>query len=373
MALLGPRQCGKSTLAKALLARVPRSTYLDLERPSDLRKLQEPELYFDHHRDDLVCLDEIQRKPELFPLLRSEIDALRRPGRLLILGSASPALLRQSSESLAGRISYLELTPFLLGEAVPPGGDPRSLWLRGGYPDSFLAASDPKSVLWRQNFVRTYLERDLPQWGFRIPAGTVERFWRMCAHHHGQLINRSSIGESLGVSHTTVSSHLDVLADTFMVRLLPPLVPNLKKRLVKTPRLYIRDTGILHSLLDIESLDDLLSHPLLGASWKGFVVEQILSSLEGWRGSFYRTASGAELDLVLEKGRTRLAIECKVSPSPVVGRGFWTALSDLDVSEAWVVAPVKEPYPIDKRVTVGSLEFVLAALSSRGGARTAES
>jgi len=359
VAILGPRQSGKSTLAKAIMEGKTDRIYLDLERPSDLQKLSEPELFFDLHKDKLICLDEIQRAPELFPILRSVIDERRRKGQFLILGSASPSLIRQSSETLAGRIAYLELTPFLLSEIVKSEKGSDSHWLRGGFPDSFLARSDQVSLQWRQNFIQTFLERDIPQLGIRIPSKTLERLWKMCAHHHGQLLNQSRLGESLGTSHTTIRSYLDLLSETFMLRILPPLLPNLRKRLIKSPRIYLRDSGILHSLLDIESHDDLLGHPVRGASWEGWVIENILGELSGWRGYFYRTATGAELDLVLEKGRKRIAVECKLSAAPQVNQGFWNALSDLEITEAWMIAPVKQSYPIRKGVMVIPLiEFI---------------
>lgn len=359
VAVVGPRQCGKSTLARALIGRRKDAVYLDLERPSDRRRLAEPELFFDLHRNQLVCLDEIHRVPELFAVLRGVIDADRRPGRFLVLGSASRDLLRQSSESLAGRIAYLELTPFLLAEMPVRIRSIESLWLRGGFPESVLARSGVISSQWRRDFVRTFLERDVPQFGVRIPSGSIERLWRMCAHHHGQLLNQSRLGESLGVSHTTIRSYLELLAATFMVRLLPPLLPNLKKRLVKSPRLFVRDSGILHTLLDIETHDDLLGHPVRGASWEGWVIENVLGSLPDWRGYYYRTASGAEVDLVLEKGQRRVAIECKASAAPAVSAGFWSALEDLGVTEAWVIAPVPDRYPIGKGVEVASLPAFL--------------
>ena len=359
VAILGPRQSGKSTLAKAIMEKRPDRTYLDLERPSDLQKLAEPELFFDLHQEKLICLDEIQRRPEIFPILRSVIDERRRKGQFLILGSASPSLIRQSSETLAGRIAYLELSPFLLSEVENLTKGLETHWLRGGFPDSFLARSDQESHQWRQNFIQTFLERDIPQLGIRIPSRTLERLWKMCAHHHGQLLNQSRLGESLGVSHTTIRSYLDLLSETFMLRILPPLLPNLRKRLIKSPRIYLRDTGILHSLLDIENHDELLGHPVRGASWEGWVIENILGEFPGWHGYFYRTATGVELDLVLEKGRKRIAVECKLSAAPEVGQGFWTALSDLEISEGWIIAPVKQSYPLKKGVMVASLhEFV---------------
>jgi len=359
VAILGPRQSGKSTLAKAIMEGRLDRTYLDLERPSDLQKLAEPELFFDLHKGELICLDEIQRAPEIFPILRSVIDDHRRKGQFLILGSASPSLIRQSSETLAGRIAYLELTPFLLSEVGKSVKGFEIHWLRGGFPDSFLARSEQESLQWRQNFIQTFLERDIPQLGIRIASRTLERLWKMCAHHHGQLLNQSRLGESLGVSHTSIRSYLDLLSETFMLRILPPLLPNLRKRLIKSPRVYLRDSGILHSLLDIENHGDLLGHPVRGASWEGWAIENILDEFPGWRGYFYRTSTGAELDLVLEKGRKRIAVECKLSAAPEVGQGFWSALADLEINETWIIAPVKQSYPIKKGVTVAPLmEFI---------------
>ena len=314
----------------------------------------------------MICLDEIQRTPEIFPILRSVIDERRRKGQFLILGSASPNLIRQSSETLAGRIAYLKLTPFLLSEVEKSAKGFERHWLRGGFPDSFLARSDEESLQWRENFIQTFLERDIPQLGIRIPSRTLERLWKMCAHHHGQLLNQSRLGESLGVSHTTIRSYLDLLSETYMLRILPPLLPNLRKRLIKSPRIYLRDSGILHALLDIESPDDLLGHPVRGFSWEGWVIENVLGEFPDWRGYFYRTAAGAELDLVLEKGRKRIAIECKLSAAPEVGQGFWSALADLEINEAWIIAPVKQSYPLKKGVTVAPLIDFIASRRNSG-------
>lgn len=367
VAILGPRQCGKSTLAKALLENRPDAVHLDLEKRSDAARLADPELFFETHAGDLVCLDEIQRLPEIFSVLRSVIDEDRRSGRFLILGSASRELIRQSSESLAGRLQYLELTPFLAGEAADAGVEVRRYLLRGGFPPSVLAESDGASMRWRQGFLSTFLERDIPQLGVTIPAGSLERLWRMTAHHHGQILNLSQLGGSLGVSHTTARAYVDLLVRTFMIRLLPPLAANTAKRLVKSPRLYLRDSGILHALLDIESMDDLLGHPVFGPSWEGMVIENVLAHLPTWRGYFYRTARGAEIDLVIEKGRTRIAIECKASSAPEPSAGFWTALGDVKPRQAWIVAPVQGSYRLAKDVTVSSLEACLAALPSAPG------
>lgn len=366
VAVLGPRQCGKTTLIRETLGDLPGVVYLDLERPSDLARLSEPELFFGLHRSQgtasLFCLDEIQRAPELFPLLRSLVDEERRNGQFLLLGSASRDLLRQTSESLAGRIAYLELTPFLASElSEDPGALPR-LWVRGGFPRSFLAAGDESSRAWRESFVLTFIERDLPQLGFNAPAPLIQRLWRMLAHLHGQTLNSSQLGTALGVSHMTIRSYLDILTQTFMVRLLEPYAANTKKRLVKSPKIYLRDTGILHTLLQIDHLDDLLAHPGCGESWEGLVIENVIATLPRWQPSFYRTAAGAEIDLVLERGQRRLAIECKASTAPTVSRGFWSALEDLEIEEAWIVAPVTEPYPLRPGVTVAPLRVLLERL-----------
>lgn len=367
VALLGPRQCGKTTLAQEILAARPGAVYLDLERPSDLRKLSDPELFFALQRregkGELICLDEIQRVPELFPVLRSVLDEEPRNGQLLLLGSASRDLLRQTSESLAGRIRYLELTPLHASEV---GADDTAslarLWLRGGFPRSYLAGSDESSRQWRESFVRTFLERDIPQLGFNVPAAALGRLWRMLAHLHGQVLNASKLGTSLGISHTTVRSHLDLLSQTFMVRLLEPFEANLKKRLVKSPKVYLRDSGLLHSLLEIDDEGDLLAHPILGESWEGLVIENVIANLPGWQASFYRTSEGAEIDLILTRGQKRIAIECKAATAPTVSRGFWSALEDIQADEAWIVAPVDAAYPLRQGVMVSPLGELLARL-----------
>jgi len=352
--ILGPRQCGKSTLAKAIISEIGGAVYLDLERPSDVSKLRDPEAFFSLNSGKLICLDEIQRVPELFPVLRSVMDENRKNGQFIILGSASPDLIKQSSETLAGRISYFELTPFVLKEVSEDNHlkTLRKLWLRGGFPRSYLASNEKESIEWRLDFIRTFLERDIPQLGFRTPAKTLERFWRICAHLHGQLLNSSKLGESMGVSHHTVRSYVDMLEQSFVLRVLRPYESNLRKRLIKSPKIYIRDSGILHALLSIENHNDLLGHPVYGASWEGLVMENILPLLPNWKASFYRTSYGSEIDLILEKGNKRVAIECKGSTSPNLTRGFWNAVSELKFKEVWVIAPVKEAYPIEKGIMV---------------------
>lgn len=365
VAIIGARQCGKTTLAQKIIAKNRTAIYLDLEKNSDRNKLQDPEAFFRLNAHRLICLDEIQRIPELFPLLRSMIDENRRNGQFLILGSASPGLLKQSSESLAGRISYVHLSPFVLGE-VPNGknGHPdRKLWLRGGFPRSYLAHTEASSLEWRQDFIHTFLERDIPQLGFQIPARRLERLWQMLAHIQGGLLNSSKLGESLGVSHHTVRTYLEMLEQTFMLRILPPFAANLKKRLVKSPKIYIRDSGILHALLDIETQNDLLGHPVYGPSWEGFVIENICSTHPDWHPHFFRSSSGAEIDLILTKGRRRVAIECKASSAPRVNRSFFNALQDLEIKEAWVLAPVSGAYPLKEKIFVSALDEFLKKFS----------
>jgi len=361
VAIIGARQCGKTTLAKKVIAKNKSAIYLDLEKNSDRNKLQDPEAFLRLNAHRLICLDEIQRIPELFPLLRSMIDENNRNGQFLILGSASPGLLKQSSETLAGRISYVHLSPFVMSElqAERDGGLDRKLWLRGGFPRSYLARAEPSSLEWRQDFIRTFLERDIPQLGFQIPARRLERLWQMLAHIQGQLLNSSKLGESLGVSHHTVRTYVEMLEQTFMLRILQPYAANLKKRLVKSPKIYIRDAGILHALLDIETQNDLLGHPVYGASWEGFVIENICSTNPEWRPYFFRSSSGAEIDLILTKGRRRVAIECKASSAPQVRRSFFNALKDLEIKEAWVLAPVSGSYPLKGEIFVcAPVEFL---------------
>lgn len=349
-AILGPRQCGKTSLAKAI-SNTRNSVYLDLERPADLRRLREPELFLDEHKSHLICLDEIQRVPDLFPVLRGWVDR-NRDARILILGSASRDLIRQSSESLAGRIAYMELGPFGSREVYGQGISEKALWMRGGFPDSLLASSDEASVRWRESFIQTFLERDIPAFGFQIPARTLGRVWSMCAHYHGQTLNASALGKSLGASHTSVRRYVELLSQTFMLRILPPFDANLKKRLVKAPKIYLRDSGVLHSLLGIDRFSDLLGHPLYGASWEGFALEQVLLRFPRWKSGFYRTSDGTEMDLVLEKGGRRMGFEFKASTAPSVTKGFWNSFDALGLDEAFVVAPVESGYSIRENVRV---------------------
>lgn len=347
--LIGPRQAGKTTLAKMILQKTePTPLYLDLELSSDVNKLLDPEMYLRRYEDRLVIIDEVQRMPELFPLMRAMVDQKRRAGRFLVLGSASPALVRQASETLAGRIVYRELLPFSLDE-IGCGNTDR-LWLRGGYPLSYLAAGNDESYSWREAFIRTYLEMDIPQLGIRVPALQLRRFWTMLAHSHGQLWNASKIAGSLGISAPTAKHYLDILSDTFVVRQLQPFFANVKKRLIKSPKVYLRDAGLFHTLMRIKEKEDLDAHPSAGASWEGFIIEQIIAAKpDGWEAYFYRTSAGAEIDLLLLDDNDRpVAVEIKYSLSPKPGKGFWSAIDDLACEKAFVVFPGDESYPLQK-------------------------
>lgn len=357
VAILGPRQCGKSTLAKAFLNNLP-SAYLDLQDRIDRNKLFEPELFFDRHREELICLDEIQRLPDFFSILRSEIDRDRRPGRFLILGSASRDLIRQSTESLAGRIAYLDLSPFLIQE-LEGKTTWQTLWLRGGFPDSVLARDDNDSFEWRRDFIRTFMERDIPNLGFNIPIPVIERLWILIAHYHGQTINYNKLAGAADISIPTLKKYLSILEQTYMIRLLKPAEKNLKKRLIKSPKVYLRDTGILHNLLDIEEYDHLLANPVAVASWESFAMENILSAYSHWRPSFLRTSNGAEIDLILERANRLLLFEFKLSKAPKPSRGFYELKEALQPEAAHVIAPVDSSYEIRQGVQVATLEMFL--------------
>jgi predicted AAA+ superfamily ATPase len=371
VALLGPRQAGKTTLALSLEEQLkPQALYLDLELPSDRAKLADPELYLSQHRDRLVILDEIHRLPDIFQTLRSLIDRRRRTGRkvsqFLLLGSASMDLMHQSAETLAGRIAYLELTPFTAAEVggTSPSA-PDALWLRGGFPESFLADDDEGSFEWRTAFIQTYLERDVPALGPRVPAETLRRFWQMLAHNQGQMFNGAQLAAGLGVSGHTIARYLDILVDLLLVRRLQPWASNARKRLVRSPKVYVRDSGLVHALLGIRTQEELFGHPIVGPSWEGMLIENILSSLPATvRSWFYRTSAGAEIDLVLEFGHKNIwAIEIKRSISnPVPSKGFYIGCADLKAARQIVLYPGKESYRTDPRSEVMSLDQFMKEL-----------
>ena len=364
--MLGPHQVGKTTLAQKVAAQHPGAVLLDMERASDRAVLAQPELYLPTVRDRLLVLDEVQQLPELFTALRPEIDAHRRPGRFLLLGSASGELLRQSGESLAGRVSYVELTALLAAELPPDLATLQDLWLRGGYPMSWLADSDRAAFEWRQDFIAMFLQRDLPALGLRVPAETMRRFWTMLAHLQGQMFNASALGQALGgASHHTTARYLDSLVNTLMVRRLAPHLVNVGKRLVKSPKVYVRDSGLLHALLGLPGVRELQGHPVAGRSWEGFVVEQVAAALPaGAQMGFYRTTVGAELDLVVEHRGKKIGIEIKFSAAPRPARVFWQALKDLEINTAWVVAPVLRRYPLAPGVEVIPLHELASLLAT---------
>ncbi|SMH54871.1 ATP-binding protein [Mesorhizobium australicum] len=365
VALLGPRQVGKTTLALTVAETRP-SIYLDLESEADRAKLAEPELFLSAHQDKLVILDEVHRAPNLFQALRGLIDRGRRAGarfsRFLLLGSASMELLRQSGESLAGRIAYLEMQP--IDGLEVPAPDTDRLWVRGGFPDSYLASSDRISMRWRQDFIRTYLERDIPALGPRIPAETLRRFWTMLAHQQSGLLNAAQLAGSLGVTGKTIASYLDLLVDLLLVRRLEPWHANTTKRLVKSPRIYVRDSGLVHALLGIGSENDVLGHPVAGPSWEGFVIETLIAAApEGTQPNFYRTAAGAEIDLLLVlPGGATWAVEIKRSLAPKAERGFHTACEDVDPERRLVIYPGKDAYPLGHGIEAMPLSLVGKAL-----------
>jgi len=373
VAVLGPRQVGKTTLARRIVEELgAAAVYLDLELPSHRAKLSDPELYFSSQEDRLVVLDEIQRVPGLFEVLRGVIDERRRQGRrhrqFLLLGSASIDLLQQSSETLAGRIAYSELTPLLAGEvATKKRGDRDRLWLRGGFPDSFLAADEAASVEWREEFIGTYLERDIPLLGPRIPAETLRRFWTMLAHEQGTLLNAASVAGSIGVSGQTVGRYLDLMVDLLLVRRLPPWSKNSGKRLVRSPKVYVRDSGLVHALLGLRDLDAVLGHPVTGGSWEGFVIENLLAAApSGTSACFYRTAVGAEIDLVLDlPPKERWGIEIKRSSAPVLSKGFYLGCGDIKATRRMVVHAGEDTFGLGDGVEAVSLPGALAALRGR--------
>ena len=372
--LLGPRQVGKTTLAQAIAERrgAAHARYLDLESTADQARLTDPADYFDAQDGRLVILDEIHRVPELFAVLRGVVDRRRRRGarvgQFLVLGSASLDLLRRSAESLAGRIAFLELTPIHAGEVAADRKTIDRLWLRGGFPDSPLARSDAASLAWRTAFIRTYLERDIPQFGPRVPAETLRRFWTMLANGQGQQFSAARLASGLGVSGQTVARYLDLLVDLLLVRRLEPWSGNIGKRLVRAPKIYVRDSGLVHALLRIGSTDDLLGHPVAGPSWEGMVIETLIAAAGNALAHYYRTAAGAEVDLVFEgRGRKRYAIEIKRSSSPAVSKGFWTGCADLKAAESIVTYLGDEPIPLGGKVCALGLRDAITWVRERVG------
>lgn len=363
--LLGPRQVGKTTLVKNLKLE-KESLYLDLEKASDRAKLVDAELFLKAHADKTVILDEIQLMPELFAELRSLIDEQREPGRFILLGSASPDLIRKSADSLAGRIGYLELTPFFLGEIA--SDEQERLWIRGGFPLSFLAKSERESLLWRQNFIKTYLERDLAQIGLSTDPRLVERFWMMLANAQGGIWNAESFAKALGITRPTVNRYLEFLEGSFMVRVLAPFHQNIKKRLVKSPKVFIRDTGLLHSLTGVDSMDSLINQLLVGPSWEGFVIEQIIATLKDeYEYFFYRTHQGAECDLLLVKnGVVKTAIEIKNTLSPKLSKGMQISMEDTGAENGVIICRISDSYPLSEKVrAVGLREFLAGVLATK--------
>jgi hypothetical protein len=353
-ALLGPRQCGKTTLARLIAEREP-CTYFDLENPVDIRRLSAPMRTLEE-LTGLAIIDEIQRRPDLFELLRVLVDRPKNPVRFLILGSASPYLVKGVSESLAGRVGFIDLAGFDLGEV---GAEKyNQLWLRGGFPPSFLAPDDSASMAWRDDFIRTFLERDIPQLGISIPAETLRRFWIMIAHYHGQVWNGAQLARSLGTSENTARRYLEILAGAYMIRVLPPWFENLRKRQVKAPKIYLRDSGLLHALLQLTTVVDLQSHPKLGASWEGFALEQVIAALGNRDAYFWATHGGAELDLLVRIAGKHYGFEFKYADAPGTTRSMHVAIQDLRLEHLWVVYPGHQEYSLDDKISVISIDSV---------------
>lgn len=361
-ALLGPRQCGKTTVARMIASRQA-STYFDLENPVDVRRLSAP-LTVLEALSGLVIIDEVQHQPGLFELLRVLVDRPHNQAQFLLLGSASPQLVRGVSESLAGRIGFVDLAGFDLAEVEAP--DYERLWLRGGFPRSFLAADDATSMSWREDFIRTFLERDIPQLGITIPSETLRRFWTMVAHYHGQVWNASEFARSLGGSEVTARRYLDILSGAYMVRILPPWFENISKRQVKAPKIYIRDSGILHGLLQLGALAQVQSHPKLGASWEGFAIEQIIGLLHARDAYFWATHGGAELDLLVRIGGKHYGFEIKYADAPGISRSMRSAQQDLEMEHLWVVYPGWHEYSLDERITALPLSAIPRLATSLG-------
>jgi len=361
--IVGPRQVGKTTLAKEMLSQMGReSIYLDLENPEDAAKLTDPVLFLKSHSNQCVVLDEIQRMPQLFPVLRSMVDLQREPARFLLLGSATPDLIRDSSESLAGRIAYRELTPFNLTEVDHDDSDDQLIhWFRGGFPDAYLAPSDRMSVRWQSGFIQTYVERDLPLLGLDIDRTVIRKLWTMVAHIHASVLNMSNLGRSLGVTSVTVKKYLGFLEGTFLIRQLQPWSVNLGKRLVKSPKIYVRDSGALHRLLGMPTIGALLTHPSVGASWEGYAIEQVIQVLpDDVEAYYYRTHEGAECDLVLVRGGRPIAgIEVKHTSAPKLTKGTLQSFADLGAPMNFIITPDTDEYPLAENIRVCRLKDFL--------------
>jgi uncharacterized protein len=379
-AILGPRQCGKTTLARELARRAGKAHYFDLETPQARTRLAQPDLTL-APLQGLVVIDEIQRQPELFAALRPLVDRAGRRAKFLILGSASPDVVRGASESLAGRIAFVDMSGFDLSEVseVSEVGatELARLWQRGGFPRSFLARSEALSNEWRRDFIRTFLERDIPQLGIRIPAEALRRFWTMLAHYHGQIWNAAVLARSLGVNEHTVRRYLDILAGTYVVRVLPPWFEHIGKRQFRAPKLYVRDSGLLHTLLGLDTRAQLQAHPKLGASWEGFALEQVLSQASDADAYFWGTHAGAELDLLLMRGGKRMGIEFKYSSAPSMTKSLHIALADLKLDAAWIVYPGEVEYPVHEQVSAlplpAAMQRLARPLAARGRARVGAS
>ena len=363
-AILGPRQCGKSTLAKHITGEIPTEViYLDLERPTDLQKLDDAEWFLSTQKNKLICLDEIQRKPELFPLIRSLVDEWGGNGHFLVLGSASRDLIKQSSESLAGRISYKQLSPFLW-EELYENYSLEDYLVKGGFPRSIFAPDDIVSFEWREDFITTFLERDLLMWS-GVSSATMRRLWQMLAHLNGQIINYASLGSSLGVSHTTAKNYVELLSSTFMIRLLQPFLANTGKRLIKSPKVYLNDTGIANTLLGIADFRQLVGHPSIGAAWEALVLSNLMACFPGLNFYFYRTSHAAEIDIIVEYRKRIVAVECKAGLSPKLLKGTFIAIDDLKPEITLVVSPVKEGWPMKQGIEVVNLQEAVSKIGDQ--------
>lgn len=366
LGIVGPRQVGKTTLAKTLIQNIDKETiFLDLENPRDISKLNDPMLFFEMNQEKCIIIDEVQIKKDLFPIIRAAIDLNRIPGRFILLGSASPELIRDSSESLAGRIYYKELTPFHFLE-INNFIDYQKHWLNGGYPEAILTNSESKSMRWRSSFIKTFIERDLPMLGLQFKINDLQRLFRMISHIQGQQLNYQLFAKSLGLTGPTIKKQIDFLSNAFIIRILEPFHFNISKRLVKSPKIYIRDSGLLHNLMDINNMDNLFGNPVIGNSWEGYVIEQIYSILpNSYSLNYYRTQQGAELDLVICKNMIPfLGVEIKFSSSPKISIGTEISMNDLNLNHCYVVIPDTERYFIKQNIEVISLKDILELISS---------